>query len=259
MGLGGPPAGGGGGPTADRPMGPPILGFLAKVSSFLDTTQFTTLAGYFVEQRAQHEPTDPATAPPGAADRMAAHWAQELGIDRGSAADLATALGDARTALRDLGKAYADGTVTLDGVRSGAGDIRVQAAGRAQEILGSEIYSKLVRQLADRRTKMAEGVLAHLAEGSTREADGLGGLLNLDDAGKQAVANALDAFTSQRQTLWEGIRDGQVVFEEALYRSLQINAAARSAVRATLTGDPSARLDAVEPLLPHPRLLPLYL
>ena len=149
--------------------------------------------------------------------------------------------------------------MTLDGVRIGAGDIRVQLAGRAEEILGSGIYPQLVQDLADRRTKMAEGVLAHLAEGSTREADGLAGLLNLDDAGKQAAANALDGFTSQRQTLWEGIRDGQVVFEEALFQNLQTDAAARSAVRATLTGDQVTRLDAVEPLLPHARPMPLYL
>jgi hypothetical protein len=261
MGPGGePPSGGpGGGPMGDRAMGPPVLGFLAKVSSFLDTGQFTTLAGWFVDQRAQNEPAEPPSPPAGETDRMAARLAQKLGIDHGSAVDLVSALDDARSALRDLGKQYADGTVTLDGVRSGAGDLRVQLAGRAEEILGSETYPRLVELLADRRTRMAEGVLSHLSKEPARRAESLAALLNLDDAGKQAVASALEGFTVQRQSLWEGIRDGQTVFEEALYQNLQIDAAARSAVRAVLTGDQATTLDAVEPLLPHARLMPLYL
>jgi hypothetical protein len=182
----------------------------------------------------------------------------DLQLDRATMETLMSAAHDAGAALHDLLESYRTGAITADALRDQAGKVRETLAGRLDAALSDEAYAKLLELDADLRAKLADCALSGMAEGVERHVTGLTRMLDLTAEQQQQVRDALTGFQPRIETMLNGIKDGSVTFEAALYEDLSIQHDVDAAIRALLTADQIAKLDAIADLMHRP-MVPLYL
>ncbi len=81
---------------------------------------------------------------------------------------------------------------------------------------------------------MAERRLEHMGSGLDRRVEFLSKILGLDETQQVTVTEAFSSAKSSLRVLLEGIRDGEVLFEDGLYETIMIRETTRDAVTAIL-------------------------
>jgi len=242
---------------------PPMLAFLQGVIPALDAGQVRTLATILERNREQLGPMmgdgrHPGGRPGGPRfggpiGDVLRDLRDELDLDDAQRQALAVALHDSRDTFHALRRAFVNGEITAEELRDAAKAARVALETQLATILNDDQYALLMNALAERRSEMATRRLEHLEEGVQRRIDFLTTVLSLDDAQAAQVQSILLATIPLRQAILEGLRDGTIAIEDALYQGYVIARDTSEAIRALLTPEQQEIFDALKQLLPGHR------
>jgi hypothetical protein len=237
---------------------PPLLGFLEAVVPVLESTQVTALADLLEEKR---EDARPSFGSGGGRPRRGGRGGGPLGFvprDVVAALDLSDqqrdelieALRGSFETFHELRQSFAGGEITAEELRDQAKETREALEERVAEILSTTQFDALTKALAEHRAEIAQRRLDHLGEGIDRRVSFLATVLELSDAQRIEVESALEASVAERRAILEGLRDGTIEIEEALYRGYLIAEAAAETIRSVLTAEQASVFDDLRRLLP---------
>jgi len=268
-GSGGPPSGGGGpgrrgpgdrGPGGGRgPGGPagdcgpavaPPARFIEQTSAVLETAQLQTEASFLSDRQTRYEAAcDSSRRPPPAPVGPILHQlAREFSLADATLRSLADAFRAAHKAVRDALAGYRAASTDEAALRSTAAAARDALVQALHGILATDQFDRLRALVADARTRGATCRLDHLSESVALRIEGLTRLLGLDATQALAVENALSGELPKLQSLFTGVRDGTLAFEDAVATGARIESGTTAAIRALLTPDQLARFDATRPV-----------
>ena len=270
-GFGGPPPGGRGGPGDDGPPPgdpggregsppggpgpePPVIGFLADVSGVLSTEKFVDLVRFLDarHERPQDAP-EPGQGPPGfhrLVERL------DLTDDQEDA--MLEAFRASADPLFELRKGILDGSLSGGAIRAEAARIRDALATTVRAAIGEASFASLVEIMGEMRTRVAGRLLEHVGNQIDRRVQVLGRLLGLSEGQKQEVTDAMEAGVPEWRTLLQGVRDGNVPFEDAVYEAWRIESGTEATIRGVLDAGQLARFDALREVLAGRPLIRVY-
>ena len=145
-----------------------------------------------------------------------------------------------REEFRDLRKSFADGTITAEQLRDNAKVLREEMETELANVLTDEQFAALEEALAEHRAEVTQRRIDGLADGVERRTEFLTNVLELDSGQAAAVSAVLQGTLSERQSILEQLRDGQIEIEDALYAGYQLATATADLIRAELTAEYSA-------------------
>jgi hypothetical protein len=229
---------------------PPIAALLEKSSEILSPDQFLIFARFLAQRGEQMRSQIEARWNPlenGFAERAA----RRLGLTADQREKMKALLVQAAGQGRAIWKSLEDGAITVEQARDQAGALREEVKGKAAQILTPEQLSKIEEF---RRRRIEDRVDLHLesmAAALERRAGFLGRVLGLEAGQTEQVGEIFQATVPQRAAVLEQIKDGSLAPEDVAFSLWQIERDALAKVRALLTPEPAARLDALLPLLPR--------
>ena len=239
------------GSGANFPEGePPLQTFLSACADVLETEQFVKLAELISEKRAEcQSPGRGMRGGHGAPMFMPMmRFARELDLEQEQVQQIRAFVPEIAESARDLFSTYAEGTITLDALRDGIREIRIQIETRLQDILEADQLTQLEELIAEHQAEMAERRLEKIDEGSERKADFLTRVLDLTDAQQEQLGAALAEATARMETLLQAIGAGDVEIEDAITTRIEIREETDTAIRAFLTDEQIAVFDALQEL-----------
>ena len=267
----GPPPGGHGLPGGFGEFEPPMLAFLETLVPVLDAEQVGPLAHLLAEKRDQRPPHvgDDGHGHGGPGHEGGHHGG---GIGMGPHGDPGMFLGrilaridgltaeqieqirivleGARPEFHDLRIAFVAGTISAEELRDRARALRERIEASLRSILDVGQFAALEAAIAEHRAEMASRRLATLAQGVARRLEFLAKVLGLTAEQKAMVAAVLEESVAARRAVLEALRDGTIEIEDALYQGYVIATRTANAIRALLTPEQAAILDALKRLLP---------
>ena len=235
---------------------PPMLEFLDRSASILDSQQFAALTGYLAERQRGHrqammEARGSERGGPGSP--MARHFEQlatELGLSDSERAVVREALASSRTAIAALHLEASGGKLNPEEIRDRARGIRLALEERLRTALGAERFETLRDRMREQHLARAARRLEDAGGAAECHANILDRLLDLEDGQREQVESALRAFLPQWQALLERARAEHLPPEDVAYEGHRLAEGMRASVRSALTPAQAERFDALRDLLP---------
>jgi len=174
----------------------------------------------------------------------------ELDLDRSELRDVGGALRDLADEIGDALAGYADGEVSVDGVRDRAASAVTAFETASADVLDEAEEEALATAIDGARAAHATRALETLDARTARRQTFLTRVLELDDTQVGSVASILAAARGEEETLLTGIADGSVTLPDALHRRLGLVESTRSEISAGLTGAQQAVFESLRGLGP---------
>jgi len=240
-------------------MGPrPMMGFLEECAGFLDQGQFVSLVNLMAEQRSEHMAQRKER-------REGFQGGFREGHQRMRRGDGENALGlteEQRTQLRELRQEHREtmqnlheqfraGTITAEQLRDQAHANRTAMEEKVAGILTAEQLAQMQERRTERQAKRAERQLERLDTRQDHMASFLTKVLLLDEAQQGQLAELGATLRTRTQTMLQGVIDGSLGREDAMYERHQIRIAFESGLTSFLDADQIQRWEALQSLLPQ--------
>jgi hypothetical protein len=229
---------------------PPLIGFLEKASSILNSDQFVILARFLAGRRAEMRPGGAGPPAPfeGLFGRFAARRLDLTDAQQDRLKPLLTAFGEGMLQVRDGLEA---GTLAPEQARDHAKELRLALEQGAQGILTNEQWQQVRTFREARRDRRPDRRTDALPQHVDRITGMYLRVLGLEDAQAAQVRQIMGATIPARRAIAERRARENLEPEDFAYEMMTIEKNAAEQVRGVLTPDQAVRFDALLDLLPR--------